>query len=1011
MLACKIPHPPTANYEEGKMKRWLCRNALLAVLVSIVSSASAESATEQLSQLDLRRGVVAMVGLSDQEAASLVDVCKSKELIVYFQTADAVQARGIREAAAEAQLLGQRLFVEHTHAPSIQMGNNVADRVLVGGAADPAISADEILRVLRPRGIALLGNDKLVKPVPEGTDDWSHPYHGPDNNPQSKDQLVKGTFRTQFIGYPMFSPMPEQSVIANGRIYKAMGHIAHKANQNEMLNTLLCINAFNGTILWRRDLSPGFMLHRNTMVATDDALYMGDHESCKVIDGQTGELREEIKVDLSISDGPVWKWMAMQDGVLYALVGNPEIEIETQRSVRRGLGHWPWGMWDGHDYDDPRTSFGFGRTLVAIDLESGERLWHYRSDDFLDARAICMNDTQIYCYCPGRFLAAIDRESGELSWKNSDTDLMEAIGDNEKAQHYITGYATTCYMKCTQDHLFFAGPQRARMVVASAKDGKLAWTHPTGNLQLVLRDDGVWAAGPQQSENGMRLDYTSGQVLATFPARRACTRATGCVDSIFFRANGGTVRVLTESNTAQHIDPMRPPCQDGVLVAGGHLYWGPWMCGCQLSLYGNIGLRPAASPEGTSLSAADSAGAALVIGNDSASFEPLQPQPGDWSTYRGNAAQNDVCTVAIPGNVEVEWSIKVCDQVLPTAPVTADGLVFVADRRGAVQAFDADGKLLWRQYTGGPIYYPPTVAHDRVFLGSADGRVYAFGARDGRFLWSYRVGPSSERIPVYDQLIAAWPVSGGVVVDGDTVYAAAGITHYDGTHVVALDAVSGKLKASNRDSGTLEQQVNNGISLQGELTIVDGELRFLAGGVYETARYDLKTLECLNEPLSQVHSQYRTAFYPYYPSYGKYVSLDYQCADGCELSHDASYEGSQFENLAKLPAPPADVPRPPKEAARWVRRGGKLPDPLWRDSMNRRFTSFAVNEETILAGGHPDLQEDQPFLVAINATDGTDRWIAPLPSIPVKGGISIDHDGRILVSMENGQLLCFKPIP
>ena len=166
-------------------------------------------------------------------------------------------------------------------------------------------------------------------------------------------------------------------MIANGRIYKAMGHIAHKANQNEMLNTLLCINAFNGTILWRRDLSPGFMLHRNTMVATDDALYMGDHESCKIIDGETGELRDEIKVDLSISDGPVWKWMAMRDGIMYSLVGNPEVQIETQRAVRRGLGHWPWGMWDGHDYDDPRTSFGFGRTIVATDLKTKEQVWHY----------------------------------------------------------------------------------------------------------------------------------------------------------------------------------------------------------------------------------------------------------------------------------------------------------------------------------------------------------------------------------------------------------------------------------------------------------------------------------------------------------------------------------------------------------------------------------------------------------------------------------------------------------
>ena len=104
----------------------------------------------------------------------------------------------------------------------------------------------------------------------------------------------------------------------------------------------------------------------------------------------------------------------MRDGVLYALVGNPEVKIETQRAIRRGLGHWPWGMWDGHDYSDPRTSFGFGRTLVALDLKTKERIWDFRDEEFLDARAVCMNDTRIFCYCPGKFLAAIDRYTGKV---------------------------------------------------------------------------------------------------------------------------------------------------------------------------------------------------------------------------------------------------------------------------------------------------------------------------------------------------------------------------------------------------------------------------------------------------------------------------------------------------------------------------------------------------------------------------------------------------------------------
>lgn len=994
---------------------WIrCLGLFLASLPCL--NAVAGGPDEHLRQLSLQKGIVAVVGLPEADASYLIDLCTKSELTIYFQTDDPELAHSARQAADRAGLLGKRMFVESAALTALSLSDNVADRALVFSPNEPQLRG-EVLRVLVPRGTAIFAStsansteQSLTKPVPDGVDDWTHPYHGPDNNPQSEDQLVRGNLRTQFLGYPKFSPMPEQTVVAGGRIYKAMGHIAHKANQNEMLNTLLCINAYNGTILWRRPLSEGFMLHRNTMIASDDTLYMGDHESCKVIDGKTGEVRDQITVGKDISDGPVWKWMARQDGVLYAMVGNMENLIETQRAVRRGLGHWPWGMWDGHEYEDPRTSFGFGRTIVAFDAVTHQRLWHYRDEEYLDARAMCMNESKIFCFAPGKFLLAIDRETGKLLWRNTDRELLDAIGDNEKAQHYTTGYATTCYLKCDDKHLFFAGPQRSQMVVASANDGKLEWTHEEGNLQIVLRKDGIWAAGPEKSEHGMKLDYQSGSVVETFPARRACTRATGCADSIFFRARGGTVRVLTDSNTAQHIAPMRPPCQDGVIIAGGHLYWGPWMCGCELSLYGNIGLRPVGNTSNANGDAAnDLAESRLITANDLASVPPLKTHAGDWATYRGDNSRSDVATIAIPAILVPKWTVEVCANALPTAPVTAGGMVFVADRTGAVSAFDQQGKLIWKSYTAGPIYYAPTIAHDRVYVGSADGRVYALAATDGRFLWSYRVGPQANWIPVFESLISAWPVAGGVVVQGETVYAAAGITHYDGTYVVALDAKTGQLKAENSSSGTLEETVNNGVSLQGDLTIVDNELQFLAGGVYETARYDLQTLACLNTPKSQVTSQFRTAFYPYYPEYGKYVSLDHACADGCLLTHDASYEGSQFVNLFRQAPLPPGTPNTAKEAARWIRRGGETPKMIWQDSTNRRFTSFVVTDDILLATCHPDGNEQEVTLVAMSTLDGKDLWSHPLPSLAVKGGTSIDHQGQILVTLENGQMMCFRP--
>ena len=270
--------------------------------------------------------------------------------------------------------------------------------------------------------------------------------------------------------------------------------------------------------------------------------------------------------------------------------------------------------------------------------------------------------------------------------------------------------------------------------------------------------------------------------------------------------------------------------------------------------------------------------------------------------------------------------------------------------------------------------------------------------------------PTDQWIPVYGKLISRWPVAGGVVVQDGIVYAAAGIAHYDGTYVVAVDSVTGQLKAANSSSGTVQADVNNGISVQGELAIVDGELRFLAGGVYETARYDLKTLECLNTPQKQVYSQFRTAFYPYYPSYGKFVSLDFTCPDGCSLTHDASYEGSQFSNLTLEEPLPAGVNKPRKEAARWIRRrGGEPPKTVWQDKANRRFTSFIVSDRHVLATGHAQAKPNEPFLVAINLDDGSDAWLKPLSADAVKGGAAIDRDGRIFVSTEDGRLLCFSP--
>ena len=962
---------------------------------------SKSAAKNALQNIGVSKGVCMVLGLPDAEEPGFVtELAAGSELIFYFQSPAAEEVAAVRRTAEQAGLLGRRVFVDQGDCKSIHLADNMAAAVLVS----PAVGKDDIdttalLRVLHPEGKLLLGDRQLVKEFPENTDDWSHPYHGADNNPQSRDQLARSPYLTQFLAGPMFCPMPEITVASSGRIFKAFGHIAHKANQNAVLNTLLCINGYNGTVLWRRELPEGFMVHRNTMVATPDLFYMADAESCKVFDARTGKIKDEIVLPEGLADGPVWKWMAIEDGVLYALVGGEEIKVAVQPSSVPGMGHWPWGMWEGHDYRDQKTNFGFGRAIVAIELGNKKILWTHRDDEFIDSRGTCMATGRIYFYSPEQSLGCLDAKTGKVAWKTSAPDLLAAIGPNGRAQHYVTGYSTTTYIKCNDEMLLFAGPQRSRLVAAATADGKLLWQKPNGNSQLVLRDDGIYAAGP--GATGCKMAYATGNVLAQLPARRACTRATGSVDSIFYRTTGGTVRVDVASNTAHHIAPIRPPCQDGVIISDGLLYWGPWMCGCQLSLYGHVCLAPAREfnfrPE-VDDSRLQTASAAVASDN------AVEVRPGDWPCYRGNNRRTAVAHVAIPrSGVKRQWIFNPPAPCRATAPVTAGRLVFFGDDSGVVRALDADGKLRWKAHTGGAVFCSPAVAKGRVFVGSADGRVYAFDAATGQRLWCFRAAPAERWIPVYGKLISTWPVSGGVVVHGGVVYAAAGIAHYDGTYVYALDAATGKPRWCNDTSGTVSAQFNSGVSLQGNLYIRGGELCFSAGNVHDTARYDLATGKCLNQPNQSVRSNFRTAFYAYYPRYGQYVSLNHTLADGRSLNYQASYDGAKHTRLALL-APVAPGAKPQRQTDR---RQGPMRRTLWQEPSGRAFNSFIVSGDVLLAAGTAGPYSSKgAFLAAVDVKDGSDIWRQELPAAVVKGGTAVDHDGRLFVSLENGQVLC-----
>ena len=351
-------------------------------------------------RVGVSRGICVLLG--DRQCAVARELARTSELTVFVQLADEEQFQAAARAADAAGLYGKRIFVAKAAPDRIGLADNLADAVVVLDRGEKVPQA-ELLRVLRPEGKAIVGDETLVKPFPEGVDDWSHHYHSPDNNPQSRDRLARAPLLTQFVAEPRFAPGPQAVVASAGRLFIALGHVAWHQREEPWMDTLLAVNGFNGALLWKRPLTPGIMVDRSTMIAAPDTLYLADERSCKLLDPASGKLRDEIVAPAELCGGSFWKWMALDHGVLYALVGENEPPDPALRLRRTDHG-WPWDV-ISKGYNDAKYRWGFARTLLAIDPQTKKVLWSHQEDQPMDSRSLCMSGGRLFFCSFGQYLA------------------------------------------------------------------------------------------------------------------------------------------------------------------------------------------------------------------------------------------------------------------------------------------------------------------------------------------------------------------------------------------------------------------------------------------------------------------------------------------------------------------------------------------------------------------------------------------------------------------------------
>ena len=1011
-----LPKPSRRSY----LPVWTL--ALLSGFLVISGEAAQNELGRLREKVSLQRGVCVVLGDPDGELA--LALAKNSELLVYIQVTSFQDADRLRQKMAAAGFGTARIQVDQGATDTLNLAGNVAD-VVIANEKSQVHDEQELLRVLRPGGRMLLGDRERVKPKPTGMDDWAHPMHGPDNNPLSRDRLARAPYLTQFLANPRYGPAPQSTVAAAGRVFKAFGHVAWHAREEPYLNTLVAFNGFNGTILWKRPLPEGLMVHRNTMIATEDTLFLGDHQSCKLIDTRTGNLKSEIIPPLGVAGGTFWKWMALEQGTLYALVGEAEKRDNTLRWKREAHG-WPWtGISKG--FNQPDHAWGFGHNLLAIDPETQAVRWHHREEEPMDGRAMSMKNGRIYAFRFGAYLTCLDAETGRVLWRKTQENAPEffaTLGEYQNRQSWRTNWRTAVYLTCGEDALYFAGTQLGKLLAVSVEDGRILWQHPYDNFQLILQEDALYAiSGPWGNNVSRKFDPLTGEVLAELPTgRRACTRIVATEDSLLYRAMGGSVRFDLADDVARWVSPMRPSCHDGVTVANGLLYWWPYACDCQLTLNGLTCLGSAGDFDFTSdKKAADR----LQQGETTISPDEVEtPHPADWPTFRANNGRNCVTEATLPHTAQTLWQSKPSPlaDVRPTAPVAVGNRIVLADSEGMVRALDAKtGAEIWRATTGGAIRIAPTIWQERVLVGSADGWLYSYALGDGRLLWRLRLAPKERKMPVYGKLISTWPAASGVLVEDDTAYVAAGLVNYDGTYVYAIDPATGTQRWCNSTSGHLDPQARTGVSVQGHLLLHQDRLYLAGGNAVSPAVYRAGDGTCLNDAAELANCESTSPrgwelflvgerviacgrpFYadPDIPVYDHTVTKKlFHASTG---THDVVWQ----DNRKLFCYPPLSD----EELTRCV-TDEKIPRHItqawgkFEVSQKPRWQRAVADSVAIALSSEAVVVADKSKVWAMTLATGETLWQASLPASPVPWGMAVDRQGRVILTLVDGRVVC-----
>ena len=752
--------------------------SIIIIVFALALCATHSPAADILKDSGVQGGLVVFIGCDDiAGAAGISDRCLVQ--LLGRSEEDVAKARAQIRAGGK---YGKVSVVQWDGGALPYVDNLVNLLVDKNGQA----STDEAMRVLSPRGVALIKGKKTVKPVPTDIDSWTHYLHGPDNNAVAKDMQVGPPKHIQWLAGPRWTRNHHKinsiSSVAteNGRLFYIVD-TATSANMSVPGKwRIIARDAFNGVELWRKKIDswvPHTIGFRSgpphvtrLLVASDDRIYapLAADAPINSINAATGETIKTYEC----TDG-TREIILIYDVLLAQKTGS----------------------------------------IVAVNVDSGEQMWEWASPATLMPETLASDGKQVYVQVNNSVIC-LDLNSGKEAWRFGDPGTKKAA---------LRGYGK--HVLVVSDGVVLCNLNK-KLTAISAKNGEKIWEAEGGAgfhapMDIFVIDDVVWTgdhprdsvAPPPVKDFSKGYSLHTGAVmgentvmvdLQTAGHHHRCYREKATSRYIIAGKRGFEMMDLKGEDHAR-ANWVRGTCQYGMLPANGLTYAPPHSCGCypESKLWGFYALnsrQPSLEKAISRIKTSErlnrgNAYGKLASGHASSAASPRSQSSESWPQMRHDALRSGVSATSVPAALKQAWKIEVGGKV--TQPVIAEGkVVFAAVDENTVYAADEKtGEIVWHKTVGGRVDSPPSIYKGTVLFGCADGRIYCLRLGDGELAWSFLAAPADLRTVALEQVESLWPLHGSVLVLNDTVYCAAGRSTWldKGIEMYGLDPATGKV--------------------------------------------------------------------------------------------------------------------------------------------------------------------------------------------------------------------------